>query len=53
MAKASTRTAEADTTRPPPEQTPLEKMTDLTRRILHVRKDELPNKGKPKKRKRH
>jgi hypothetical protein len=50
MAKASTRTAQADTPRAPTEQTPLEKMTDLTRRILHVRKDELPNKGKPKKR---
>jgi hypothetical protein len=50
MAQAPTRATQADPIRPPPEQTPLEKMTDLTRRILHVRKDELPNKGKPKKR---
>ena len=37
----------------PTEPTPFEKMTDLTRRLVHVRKDELPNKGKPKKRKGH
>ena len=51
MAEAPTRATQADTRRTSPEQTPLEKMTDLTRRILHVRKDELPNKGKPQKRK--
>jgi hypothetical protein len=33
-------------------KTPLEKMTDLTRRIVAVRKDELPTKGKRAKRKR-
>jgi len=33
-------------------RTPLEKMTDLTRRIVAVRKDELPKAKKPK-RKRH
>jgi len=50
MAKAPTREAEADTRRPPPDQTPFEKMTELTRKIIHVRKDELPNKGKPENR---
>ncbi len=33
-------------------KTPLEKMTDLTRRIVGVRKEELPTKRKPAKRKR-
>ena len=54
MAEAPTRAtkSQGDNRPPPPEPTPFEKMTDLTRRLIHVRKDELPNKGKPKKRKR-
>jgi hypothetical protein len=42
--------AEGEST-PPDTRTPLERMTDLTRRIVHVPKSELPT-GK-KKRKRH
>jgi hypothetical protein len=53
MAKAPTRASEADNTRPPTEPSPLEKMKELTRKILHVRKDELPNKGQMQKRQRH
>ena len=33
------------------EPTPFERMTELTRRLIHVPKSELPNKGMPKKRK--
>jgi hypothetical protein len=52
MAETPTRPTkgQSDNRPPPPEPTPFEKMTELTRRLVHVRKDQLPNKGKPKKR---
>lgn len=54
MAKVPTRPPE-EAAQPPPrddarEPTPFERMTELTRRLIHVPKDELPNKGKPTKR---
>ena len=51
MAKAPTRAPQESAQAPPREPTPFERMTELTRRILHVPKSELPNKGKPRKRK--
>ena len=55
MAETPTRAkakSKGDDRAPPQEPTPFEKMTELTRKLVHVRKDELPNKGKPEKRKR-
>ena len=54
MAKAPERPppkAEEETT-PPDTRTPLERMTDLTRRIVHVPKSEIA-KPKSKKHERH
>ena len=55
MAKAPTRSPPDGAQAPPGDDardpTPFEKMTELTRRLVHVPKSELPNKGKPKKRK--
>jgi hypothetical protein len=55
MAETPTRAPKESAQAPPGddarEPTPFEKMTELTRRLIHVRKDELPNKGKSKKRK--
>ena len=57
MAQKPTRSPQESAQAPPGthprEPTPFEKMTELTRRLVHVRKDELPNKGKPGKRKPH
>jgi hypothetical protein len=56
MAKAPTRPQQEGAQAPPGDDardlTPFERMTELTRRLVHVPKSELPNKGKPKKRKR-
>ena len=52
MAKEPTRPpAQAPPRDDAREPTPFERMTELTRRLIHVPKSELPNKGKPKKRK--
>lgn len=37
--------------KPPPEKTPMERMADLTRRVISVHKDDLPKRKKRKKRK--
>jgi hypothetical protein len=51
MAKETARPPQ-ESAQAPPEPTPFEKMIELTRRLLHVPKSELPNKAKPRKRKR-
>jgi hypothetical protein len=43
----------SDESKPTPQRTPLERMTDLTRRIIAVPKSELPKKRKKAKRKQH
>jgi hypothetical protein len=45
MAKAATRQAKETAT--PPPLTPMERLADLTRRIVAVPKSELPPKRKP------
>lgn len=52
MAKTPERPPPKEETTPPDTRTPLERMTDLTRRIVHVPKSEIAKVG-PKKGAKH
>lgn len=49
MAKAPKREAEAEREKDTDPQTPLERMRELTRRVVNVPRDEVPTAKKPAK----